>query len=154
MCVEPAAICLAGDALLRHNLIHRSIAPGASLQRGSIEIAGGVDDQGAHRPLCVPSAAEVMEYGFRPSSIFLRRQLERDATTVRPANLSRPIKIAGVIKNQASVGFLPVAAVPEAVQQLLPPGPARLRHQLEHSALPIDSAFDSGAVQISRGVKN
>src|ERR1700683_887070 len=102
-------------ALLRHNLVHRSVAPSAPLQRGSIEIAGGIEGQGTHRPLCIRTAAEIMQDGFRPGPILLGRQLERDTTTVRPTALSSHIQIAGGIKNQASVGSLAVVAVPEAM---------------------------------------
>src|SRR5580658_1981002 len=64
-------------------------------------------------------AAEAMQDLLRPFSTCFRYQLEYCAQSISSTLISRAVKIASRIEDQAGFGMFPVVAVPEAMQHFL-----------------------------------
>src|ERR1700680_1434603 len=107
------------------------------------------EDQTGSGARSIVAAGEVVESGFGPGAVLRGRQLE-DCAQIRPtAVLSRTVKTARFVGNQAVQGIFAVAAAGELVERGLGPGtPARDRGRELKNYTPISrTALGIRAIQ-------
>lgn len=144
-----------GSAARWRQLECGSFTVDATVLRGSIKVARGVEGQASIRIRPLRAIAEVVEDFFRPSAVWRLPKLIHDSAGVDVAGSSAaidcgPVKIAGGVENHASLGSVSIGAIIfEAVQVFLSPASVRLPSQFEYPAKVLTAAQGCCAVEIA-----
>jgi hypothetical protein len=122
--------------------------------RGPIQIAGAVEDQATDGDAAIAATGEAVQHRLGVAAAGRGAQFEHGALAEGATVNRRPIKIVGVVEDQAGVGSIAIAATCEAVQHHLGVAAAGSGAELECGPGVVGAALIRGPIQIAGAVED